>query len=280
MINFNLKKILCGIILIAFFAGFFVAGVWVGENKIAYNVPQPGTIDFSLFWDAYNKLSQNFINPEKIDDQKVVYGAIEGMTKSLGDPYTSFFNPEQKAGLKTGDVILKINGKDATDMTTEEAVSLIRGQKGTAVTLSIFREGWQSAKDIKITRETIKIPSMKWELKNGDVAYIHIFEFGESLPADFKKAALEILSGPAKKIALDLRGNPGGYLEISQEIAGWFLPKGQVITIEDFGKDKEKKLYKSQGNANLANFPIIVLINEGSASASEILAGALRDDRN
>lgn len=318
MINFNLKKILCGIILIAFFAGFFVSGVWVGVNKIAYNVPQPGTIDFSLFWDAYNKLSQNFINPEKIDDQKVVYGAIEGMTKSLGDPYTSFFNPEQakrfqqdlsgsfegigveigvkknqltvvsplegtpgqKAGLKTGDVILKINGKDATDMTTEEAVSLIRGQKGTAVTLSIFREGWQSAKDIKITRETIKIPSMKWELKNGDVAYIHIFEFGESLPADFKKAALEILSGPAKKIALDLRGNPGGYLEISQEIAGWFLPKGQVITIEDFGKDKEKKLYKSQGNANLANFPIIVLINEGSASASEILAGALRDDRN
>src|SRR3989338_8258412 len=95
MINFNLKKILCGIILIAFFAGFFVSGVWVGVNKIAYNVPQPGTIDFSLFWDAYNKLSQNFINPEKIDDKKVVYGAIEGMTKSLGDPYTSFFNPEQ-----------------------------------------------------------------------------------------------------------------------------------------------------------------------------------------
>lgn len=317
MIKFNLKKILYGVVLIVLFAGIFGIGVWVGVNKVAYNVPQPGTIDFSLFWDSYNKLQENFINPEKIDNQKVTYGAIEGMTKSLGDPYTSFFDPEQakrfqqdlsgsfegigveigvkknqltvispmegtpgqKAGLKTGDVIVKIDGKDATDMTTEEAVSLIRGKKGTVVTLSVFREGWQLPKDIKITRGTIVIPSIKWELKNGDVAYIHIFEFDQSLPTAFKKAALEILSGPAKKIVLDLRGNPGGYLDVSQEIAGWFLPKGQIVTIEDFGKGKEQKQYKAEGNSNLANFPIVILVNEGSASASEILAGALRDNR-
>src|SRR3989344_1746422 len=167
MINFNLKKILCGIILIAFFAGFFVSGVWVGVNKIAYNVPQPGTIDFSLFWDAYNKLQQNFIDSAKITNQKITYGAIEGMTNSLGDPYTDFFNPDQaqrfqqdlagsfegigveigvkkdlltviaplkatpgeKAGLKSGDIIVKINGKDSTNITTDEAVNLIRGPK-------------------------------------------------------------------------------------------------------------------------------------------------------
>ncbi|MEK7562507.1 MAG: S41 family peptidase, partial [Patescibacteria group bacterium] len=95
-----------------------------------------------------------------------------------------------------------------------------------------------------------------------------------------KKAALEILSGPAKRIVLELRGNPGGYLEISQEIAGWFLQRGKVVTIEDFGKGKEQKQYKTEGDANLANYPLVVLIDQGSASASEILAGALRDNRN
>ena len=312
------KGVLYSLVLVALVAGGFGAGVWVGVNKVAYNVPQPGTIDFSLFWDAYSNLQQKFVDPAKIDNQKVIYGAIEGMTKSLGDPYTSFFDPErakrfqqdlsgsfegigveigvkknqltvisplegtpgQKAGLKAGDAILKIDKKDASDMTTEEAVSLIRGQKGTTVTLSIYRNGWQSPKDIKITRETIKIPAMKLELKNGDIAYLRIYQFDEALLNDFRKAALEILSGPAKKIVLDLRSNPGGYLEVSQEIAGWFLQLGQVVTIENFGKNKEQKQYKAEGNANLANYPLVVLINEGSASASEILAGALRDNRN
>ncbi len=312
------KRILCSLILIVLFAGMFGAGIWVGVNKIAYNVPQPGTIDFSLFWDSYNELQANFIDPSKINNQKIIYGAIEGMAESLGDPYTSFFNPDQakkfqqdlsgsfegigveigvkknqltvvsplegtpgqKAGLKAGDIILKIDGKEASNMTTEEAVSLIRGPKGTEVTLSIYRDGWKNPKDIKITRETIKIPPMKWELKDGDVAYVHIYQFDEALPNDFKKAALEILSGPAKRIVLDLRGNPGGYLEISQEIAGWFLQRGKVVTIEDFGKGKEQKQYKTEGDANLANYPLVVLIDQGSASASEILAGALRDNRN
>ncbi|MEK7080753.1 MAG: S41 family peptidase [Patescibacteria group bacterium] len=311
------KRVLYSFVLVALLAGMFGAGIWVGVNKIAYCVPQPGTVDFSLFWDAYNKLQQKFISPDKIENQKVLYGAIEGMTQSLGDPYTSFFDPNQakrfqqdlsgsfegigveigikknqltviaplegtpgqKAGLKAGDSILKIDGKDASDMTTEEAVSLIRGTKGTTVVLSIYRNSWTLPKDIKITRDTIIVPTMKWELKNGNIAYIRINEFGEALPNDFRKAAFEILSSPAKKIALDLRGNPGGYLEVSQEIAGWFLQQGQVVTIEDFGKTKQQKKYKTEGNANLAIYPLVVLIDQGSASASEILAGALRDDR-
>jgi len=315
MIN---KKIICLIILILAFAGFFAAGAWVGVNKIAYRVPQPGTIDFSLFWDAYNKLQKNFIDPSKIDNQKIVYGAIEGMTKSLGDPYTDFFDPSQaqrfeqdlsgsfngigveigikketltiiaplvntpgqRAGLKPGDIIVRINGQDATQMTTEEAVNLIRGAKGTAVTLNIFREGWNSPKDFRIIRDTISVPTMSWEIKNNNVAYIKINEFGEMLPSDFKTAALKILQSPTKKIVLDLRGNPGGYLQVAQEIAGWFLKSGQTVTIEDFGKGKEKQIYKAEGNASLVNYPIVVLIDQGSASASEILAGALRDNRN
>ncbi|MGD0576830.1 MAG: S41 family peptidase [Candidatus Staskawiczbacteria bacterium] len=314
----NRKKIIYAIILVICFVAVFSAGIWLGATKIAYHVPQPGTIDFSLFWDAYGKLQKNYIDPSKIDNQKVIYGAIEGMTSSLGDPYTAFFDPQQaqlfeqdlsgsfegigveigvknglltiiaplpgtpgdKAGLKTGDEIIKINGKDATSMSSDEAVNLIRGPKGTSVTLSILRDNWSATKDFKITRETINVATMSWKIENGNIAYIKINEFGDTLVSDFKTAALAILQSPAKKIIIDLRGNPGGYLDAAQNIAGWFLQNGQTVTIEDFGDGRAKQIYKAEGNAELAGYPVVVLIDQGSASASEILAGALRDDRN
>ena len=289
-----------------------------GKNSVVCQVCKPENIDFSLFWDAYNKLQQSFISPDKINDQAVIYGAIDGMTKSLQDPYTDFFDPDeakmfeqdlagsfegigvevglkkeqltviaplkgtpgQKAGLQAGDQIIKINGQSTLDMSTDQAVNIIRGRRGTNVTLTIFREGFKETKDITITRDTIKINPMDWELKNGDVAYVQIHQFGQSLPGDFKKAALEILASPAKRMVIDLRNNPGGYLQVAQEIAGWFLPGGQTVTIEDFGKDRQQQIYKTDGNGAFANYPVVVLINKGSASASEILAGALRDNRS
>lgn len=312
------KKIIFPIVLIILFAGFFGGGFLFGKNQVVCKTCKPEALDFSLFYDVYNKLQTNFVNPEKIDNSKIVYGAIRGMTSSLGDPYTTFFDPEQskrfnddlsgsfsgigaevglkkdqltiiaplpdtpaeKAGIKAGDYILKIDSTDTTDMTTDQAVKLIRGQKGTNVTLNIFRDGWQKPKDIIITRDTIKVPSIKWELKDNNIAYIHIFQFDQSLEQDFKKAASEIINSPAKKIVLDLRNNPGGYLELAQYIAGWFENKGQVVTIENFGKGKDQNIYKTEGNANFANYPMAILINKGSASASEILAGSLRDNRN
>lgn len=314
----NFKKIIYIIIGLVCLVLVFGLGVWIGVNKIVYYVPQPGTIDLSLFWDAYNKLQQKFIDPSKITDQKIVYGAIEGMTGTLGDPYTNFFDPEQaknfqqalsgsfegigveigvkknmltviaplkdtpgdRAGLKSGDIIVKINGQDSISMTSEEAVNLIRGPKGTTVTLSILRVDWNAAQDIKILRDTIKIDSIKWFLKDGDVAYIQIYQFNETLSSDFAKIALEVLQSPAKKIVLDLRNNPGGYLSVAQNIAGWFLEKDQTVVIEDFGKDKPQQIYKSEGSSTFVNYPIVVLINPGSASAAEILAGALKDNRN
>jgi len=313
----NSKKIIYPVVLVLAFMLVFVLGAWVGVTKIAYHVPQPGTIDFSLFWDAYGKLQQKFIDPTKIIDQNVIYGAIEGMTNSLKDPYTNFFDPEQAqrfqqdlsgtfdgigveigikkdlltvvaplkgtpgemAGLKSGDIIVKINGSDSASMTADEAVNLIRGAKGTQVTLTILRDGWSNTKDFTITRDTIKVPSVEWSLKNGDVAYIQMYQFDDTLPADFEAIALKILQSPAKKIVLDLRDNPGGYLSAAQDIAGWFLQKGQVVTIEDFGKGKQQQTYKTDGNSSLANYPIVILMNQGSASASEILSGALRDNR-
>jgi len=125
----------------------------------------------------------------------------------------------------------------------------------------------------------IEIPSLKLETKGDNIAYLKLYEFSEKASSDFQSAAINILNNGTQKIILDLRDDPGGYLEVAQDIAGWFLPRGQVVTIEDFGQNKEQNIYKAQGNASLANYPIVVLINKGSASASEILAGALRDDR-
>lgn len=311
------KKLIYFFIVIILVGGGTAGGFLVGKNQVPVNACKPENLDFSLFWDAYNKLQSHYINPEKIDNQKVVYGAILGMTKSLGDPYTAFFEPKdakifqqnlegsfdgigvevglkkeqltviaplkgtpgEKAGLKAGDLIVSINGKSTADMSVESAVTLIRGKKGTEVTLTVFRDGWTKTKDIMIVRDTIKVDSVTWELKDGNVAYIQIHQFDQSLSTDFRKIAFEILKSPVQKIVLDLRNNPGGYLEVSQDIAGWFLEDGQVVTIEDFGKGKDQQLYKTSGNGSFKNYPMVILMNKGSASASEILAGSLRDNR-
>jgi carboxyl-terminal processing protease len=169
-------------------------------------------------------------------------------------------------------------------MTVDEAVDLIRGPKGTEVTLTIFREEWEKSKEFKIVRAVIEVPSLKWEIKRPasgypDIAYIKLYQFSEKASFDFSKAAIEILNSPAEKIILDLRDNPGGYLEVAQDIAGWLLKRGEVVVIEDFGEGKEQNVYKAQGNASLVEYPMVILINQGSASGSEILAGALRDNR-
>lgn len=317
-LNINKRKIIFSAVLLVCFITIFSVGFLLGSSKQTYFVPQPGTLDFSLFWDAYNKLQQKFIDPSKITDKNVIYGAIEGMASSLKDPYTNFFDPVQaekfqqdlngffggigieigirkdlltvvapikgtpaeRAELKSGDIIVKIDGVNSVEMTTEEAVNRIRGQEGTTVTLTIARESWPSPKEIKIVRDTINVPSIEWSLKENDVAYIQIFHFDNTLFSKIRIVALEILQSPAKKIILDLRDNPGGYLEAAQEVAGWFLKSGQPITIEDFGGRRPQVIYRASGNSDLSDYPIVVLINQGSASASEILAGALRDNRS
>jgi len=274
-------------------------------------------LDFTLFWETWQTLKEKFIDKTKFDNQKMLYGAISGVVSSLEDPYTVFMNPEeskkfledvsgkfegvgmeigqkkgqlqiisplegtpaQKAGLRAGDKIVKIDDVFANELTVDEAVSKIRGDKGTEVTLTIFREDWNDTKEFKIVRDVIIVPSLKWEIKDNDIAYIRLYQFSEKAGYDFKKASLEILGSPAKKIILDLRNNPGGYLEISKDIASFFLEKGSLVAIEDFGGKSESKKYIADGNDIFSGFPIVVLINQGSASASEILAGALRDDR-
>ena len=311
------RKIIIAISILIFIGMGVAGGFFWGKTYEENVAAQSGNINFTLFWDAWKVLQDKYVDPSQLDIKKMLYGAVKGMVASLGDPYTVFMNPEdskkfqddvkgsfdgigaeigikdsqlvviaplegtpaQKAGLRSGDMILKIDNKSTVDFTTDDAINLIRGSKGTEVTLNIFRTGWLEAKDIKIMRDTILVPTVKWQMKENDIAYIQVYQFSETASADFAKAANEILKSGAKKIIFDVRDNPGGYLEVSQDIASWFLPAGKVVAIEDFGDGKEKKEYKSSGIAKFVDYPMVVLINEGSASASEIFAGAMRDDR-
>ncbi len=321
MNNFRKKYfiIFFSVILVvsSFYASFYL-GFVRGKNSVYCEHCPPSDVNFSLFWEAYDTLKQNYVDTGKITDEDILYGAISGMINSLKDPYTVFMNPEdskvfledvqgefegvgmeigikndqllvispldgtpaQKAGIMAGDRILNIDGESTARMTLEEAVKKIRGKRGTKVILTIMRESWTKPKDFEIVRGTIKIPTIEWEIKNENVAYIKIYEFSEMAGSDFRKAAVDIISNSkVKKIVLDLRDNPGGYLEIAQDIAGWFLKPGYLVVTEDF-KGKRKNIdYKAYGNGAFLNYSVVVLINKGSASASEILAAALRDNR-
>jgi len=276
---------------------------------------QPTEVDFSLFWDTWHLLEDKFVDREDLDRQQMVYGAISGLVKSLDDPYTVFMEPveskkfqddisgsfegigaeigirqgiltiiaplkgtpAEKAGLKAGDKILKIDDTLTADLTLDEAVNLIRGQKNTEVILMIARTDWEEAKEISIIRNTIDIPILEYEIKGDNIAYIQIYNFTSNLDDKFLEVVRKIMAQQPKGLVLDLRNNPGGYLEIAVEIASYFLEKGDIVVIEDYGNDQQENHY-SHGYRFLENYPTVVLINEGSASASEILAGALRDN--
>ena len=314
-------KILAVIIVIV---SAFGVGIFFGYKKIPAvdkvsglsnkEVGKPNDVDFSLFWNVWHDVEGSYVDKAKIDEKAMVYGAISGMVKAVGDPYTVFFDPKEakkfkddvsgsfegigaeigirkgaliiiaplkdtpaeKAGIRAGDKILKIDETIATDLTVEEAVDLIRGKKGTAVALLIIRDGFESAKEIKITRGTIKIPIVKFEMKENNVAYVALYHFTANSSMELRMALRDALNAGAKKLVLDLRNNPGGYLDSAVDIASVFLPAGEVVVSEKFGNGTSDS-YKSYGSGVLKDFPTVILINEGSASASEILAGALRD---
>jgi len=321
----NRHKILTIILVIVSLIIGFVGGSYfqahqiqapVVGNLINREVNQPKDVDFSVFWTAWDLLHSKYVDKSKLDTQNLVFGAIDGMVKAVGDPYTVFFRPKEskefneqisgsfsgigieiglkddvltviapikntpaaRAGLLAGDKILKIDDKKTEGMKLDEAVSLIRGPKGTSVKLTILREKEKETKEVTIVRDIIKIPAVEWKLLGEDVAYIEIFTFNKNVDSEFEKAAREIAESKAKRIILDLRDNPGGLLDSAINIAGYFLDADKVVAIERFGDGREEQ-FETQPNARLKNYPVVVLINKGSASASEILAGALKDNR-
>ncbi len=272
--------------------------------------------DFATFWQTWKLLKDEHLKGESLDNQKLVYGAIDGLVDSLGDPNTVFFPPEdgkkfeedvrgnfggigaeigikneiltiiaplkdspaEKAGLKSGDKILKINNESTQDIKVNDAVKKIRGEIGTKVTLSIFREGWDKSKDFVITRGQIIIPTLEYKMLEGDVAYIRIRSFNENAPQLFFEAAKDLLGKGINGVILDVRDDPGGFLEVAVDISGWFMPSGSTVAIQEFRDPGQKRIFKTAGPGFMSKVPIVVLINQGSASASEILAGALRDN--
>ena len=271
------------------------------------------TVNMQLFWDTWNILSGRYVDPHILDSQKMIFGAIKGMVDALEDPYTIFMTPKEnkdfqdvlsgtlegigaeltirngmltiisplkgspakKAGLQPEDVIYAVDGELVGEMTFEEAVLRIRGEKGTQVTLTILRQGEQEPIDITITRDTINIESVTWEMKNG-IAIIEINQFGTNTRWEFSKIINEILNSRPKGIILDLRYNGGGYLDGAIDIVSEFIEKGKVVTIKKRNPEEDEVIYVN-GQARMANQPLVVLINKGSASASEIVAGAIQD---
>ncbi len=271
--------------------------------------------DFGVFWEAW-RMIENKYTLEELDYEKMVFGAVSGMVDSLEDPYTVFLSPQdksifeqdmkgsfsgigaevgfrdkfltivaplkgspaEKAGLLSGDKVLKVDETEIIGMNIDEAVSIIRGEKGTMVKLTVRRDGLHELKEIEIIRDIIKIETVEWELKSGNIAYIRISQFKEETIDEFDSQIDNIIVSDPKGIIVDLRNNPGGYVSTLENIASRFLDNGDVIFIEDFGDKRD--VYKASGNNKFNNIPVVVLINEGSASASEIFAGALRDNKD
>jgi len=273
-------------------------------------------IDFSLFWKVWDLLKEKHVDKDKLDAQKLVYGAISGMLRATGDPYTDFFDPKQnadfsdsiegsfdgigvelgvkdniltviapldgspaqKAGMRSGDKILKVGGQAIADLTVDEAIGLIRGKKGTSVVLTVLHQGERDTADITVVRDTIEVHSINVSFKDGDIAYLRISQFSDNTDREFDEAMNQIIAKKSKGIVLDLRDDPGGLLDKAVNIASRLITKDQIVVSEEDNTGKKESLHTSGGD-KLSALPIIVLINEGSASASEILAGALRDDR-
>ncbi|MBI2474104.1 MAG: S41 family peptidase [Candidatus Taylorbacteria bacterium] len=294
----------------------------------------PDEVDFSPFWKVWSLIDEKFVpkGTTTTPTQERVWGAIEGLSASLDDPFTMFLPPEinkmfeseisgsfegvgmeignkdgkvvviaplkgtpaYRAGIEPGDYILEINGASTEGMPSDKAVRLIRGKKGTVVTLLVER-GVKEPFELKVTRDKIAIPTIDTEIKtttsNGTttsesatglrkdgVFVIKLYNFSEPSPVLFQDALRKFIDSGSQKLLLDLRGNPGGYLSAAIDMASWFLPAGDVIVRENFGDKQPEVIHRSIGRDIFnRNLKMIILVNGGSASASEILAGALQE---
>ena len=275
---------------------------------------KPSQIDFSVYWEAWNKLVEKAV--VKPDQQKMIYGSISGMLSSLNDPYTVFFTPEdakrfrediqgefdgigvelilkngiptvvaplsktpaEAAGMLAGDIIVEVDGSKTDTMGFNEVIDKIRGKKGTKVTLKIVREGKDDPIVVDVVRDTIIVKSVEWEFKDEGgkkIGIVNIRQFGDDTNSLFDQFAAEAIKNKADGIVVDLRNNPGGYLESAITLSSYFVDGGTIVQEKDRA-DKIKD-YNANKKATLKNIRTAVLVNKGSASASEIFSGALQD---
>ncbi len=276
----------------------------------------PREVDWQLLWDTISQINTKYVNRPP-DLLKILYGAVSGAVASLDDPYSTFLppkeaqdfknelkgnfegigaeiaiknqqlvvvtpldnSPAQKAGLRAGDFILKVDGLETRGLTLEEAVNKIRGPAGTQVVLTVFHKSETKPTEIKITRAKIEVKSVSFEIKEVSgkkIGILKLRRFGEETQGEISKAISNFLLQNVGGVILDVRNNPGGFLETAVEVASNWVAEGETVVIQRFG-DGTEDIFKAKGNNRLGSTPIVVLINGGSASASEIVAGALRD---
>ncbi|MCG2813305.1 MAG: S41 family peptidase [Thermodesulfovibrionales bacterium] len=299
-----------------------LGGVFIGRLSIgSMRAEGEGYEYLKVFTEVLSIVKKNYV--EEVKTKDLIYGAIKGMLNSL-DPHSAYMPPEAykdmqletkgefggigiqigikdgvltviapiedtpayNAGIKAGDKIIKVNGESTRDMGLHDAVSKMRGQKGTSVSITIMREGWKDTKDFTIVRDIIKVKSVKSKVIEGNIGYVKLSQFQERTADDLEAALFKLEKQNITSLILDLRNNPGGLLNSAVDVSSQFLPAGKVV-VSIKGRSGEKGEYRtedskvSEQEAKKAKMfsaiPMIVLVNQGSASASEIVAGALKD---
>jgi len=279
-----------------------------------YGKTRSEDVSFEQFWDIWQKLKEKYVR-QPVSDVDLFYGALVGMVDGLGDPYSMYLPPQEaaefaqdlsgefagigahigkrdneivviaplantpadKAGLKAGDVILAIDDEDTFSLSVDEAVKKIRGEVGTEVRLLVTSNGYDTAHELTIVRSIINVPSVEWDQKEHNIAYMRMSHFADTTWKEFDKAVKEIVRTNPHGLILDLRSNPGGYLDTSVMIASEWIDNDAVIVSQKNYAGESIDHRAVRGNHRLSTIPTIVLIDKGSASASEIVAGALQD---
>lgn len=283
-------------------------------------VPDNINIDFKLFWDTWDLVNKTYVDKKALDPQKMYYGAIQGMVAAIGDPYTVFLppaaqkstkeelggsfsgigielgyskdkhlvviaplsdTPAEAAGVKAGDYILKIDGKDASNMSLPDAVNIIRGPKDTTISLQIYHDGDKAPKDVSMKRDTIVVKSVvftqKTTVQGKKIAYIKLSRFGEKTETEWQDAVNQVLASGSQGLVLDVRNNPGGFLDAAVFIGSEFISSGNIVMQENAAGERQG--YPVNRVGKLLDIPLVVLVNKGSASASEIVSGAIQDNK-
>ncbi|HRY34757.1 MAG TPA: S41 family peptidase [Smithellaceae bacterium] len=310
MKNISVKGLVFAIVIIGFFVVF-----WTSSDSLVSAKEKNIYKEIKTFNEVLDMVQKNYV--DQVDSSSLIQGAINGMIKTL-DPHSSFMTPDvykgleeetqghfggigieitlvkdvltvvspiedtpaYKAGVKAGDQIIKIDGKTTKDISMMEAVKKLRGKKGTKVTITITREGMIKPKNIILTRAEIQVQSVKAKTFDHNIGYIRISSFNEKTAADLRKALadVKVKSNPMQGLVLDLRNDPGGLLNQAIEVSDMFLRSGVIVSTRGRTKSMETRMQAKDDGAREVTVPMVVLVNEGTASAAEIVAGALQDN--
>ncbi|MEX1087114.1 MAG: S41 family peptidase, partial [Candidatus Paceibacterota bacterium] len=314
-----------GLLVFSFGTGVYV-GLYQNSDDRANglkNITQDKSddVDFSAYWRAWKSIDEKYVpagtsSESTITAEEKLWGSIQGLTSSLGDPYTVFLPPKdnksfeedisgnfegvgmevgmrdgvltviaplegtpaKRAGIQSQDMIVEIDGRSTQDMAVDEAVQIIRGEKGTTVTFTIIREGEEEPLTIPVVRDAIDIPTINAYERNDGIYVIELYNFSEPSASLFRQSMKSFIESGSDKLIIDVRQNPGGFLTAAVDMASHFLPEGSVVVREDYGDKREDQVWRSKGyNVVDDDVEIAILVDGGSASASEILAGALSE---